>query len=267
MADKSKEQHAKDIEEYPKLHPSGCLNRHVDGTPEECSGDTCSHRWQAYKQMEGDSGLYNWNKYESLSKQKSPIKTAAFLSEGKVFPTFYSMYIDQPGENDWDVGETYKGNKNFWWKCYHPYWHEAHHVIPNSTLRNSIVKATKGAPDAEALVMTIRGGLLKEKYKLNAKLNMIMLPLDKAVSKALGLPRHRKTAALPHHAAYSKNVQSKLMEIFGALVQRLVDHEGAKYKSVREQLENHSEFLYEQIKASEAGALDQMKKAELTAPS
>ncbi len=263
--DKSKEQHAKDVEDFEDLHPSGCLNRHVDGSPEDCSGDTCSHRWQAYKQMEGASGLYNWDKYESLSKQKSPIKTAAFMKAGSVYPSFYSLYIDQPGEGDWDVGKEYKGQKNFWWKCYHPYWHEAHHLIPNSTLRNAIVKCAKDAPKGDELVVTIRGGLMKEKYKLNAKLNMIMLPLDKAVSKALGLPRHRKTADLPHHGTYSKHVQGRLSEILSALAQRLVNHEAAKYKGVRDQLEQLSEDLYVSVRDSEATSLDHMKKSEYPA--
>jgi hypothetical protein len=270
----SEEQHAKDIVDLPDRHkevrPSSggaCLNRHLADTPEQGEKKSCSHRWQAYLQMEADMGVYNWNKYERLANKKTRITT--FATSG--FPECYQKTLAQPKPHQWDVGQSSKPigfgwgettKKNFWWKCYHPYWHEAHHIVPNSTLRNAIIDFAKDVQKGEELVKTIRGGLLDEKYNLNEQLNMIMLPLDKEVADALKLPRHRQTAAHWNHSVYSDNAKGELAKIFSALKQELVEHQTPKYTNLKDQIETLSRRLYTQIKNSVSPSLDEMEASE-----
>jgi hypothetical protein len=266
----AEEQHTKKVEDLKDLHqPTGgsaggaCLSRHVGDPPEQGANKSCSHRWQAYLQMEGDKGLYNWEKYKSLAEKPGRMATAAIGS----FPRWYLPTLERPKAHQWDVGVTstpiWGGapQKNFWCKCYHPYWHEAHHMVPNSTLRNAITKFAEDAKQPE-LANTIRAGLLKEKYNLNEKLNMIMLPLDKEVADALRLPRHRQTAAHRNHSVYSDYVAEELKKIFSKLKQELVEHKEPKYKPLKDQIEALSKSLYKAIKNSVSPSLDEMQAIE-----
>ncbi|NNE36082.1 MAG: hypothetical protein HKN13_12645 [Rhodothermales bacterium] len=207
--------------------------------------------------------LYNWDKYKSLSKQTAKIKTAAYEKDGETVPSWYSFELKQPAANEWDVGE---GKDNFFGPCYEPYWHEAHHIVPNSNLRNAILDFAKDHPAATELVTTVRRGLLKEKYNLNHKVNMITLPLDKEVADAIGLPRHRTTAKHRNHAAYGKNVYNKVTEHLNGLKEQLEEHEKAGYKSLKKKIDNLSEQLFNQIKKSGAESLDEMKADEFDEP-
>jgi len=145
-----------------------CLNRHCGKTPKEGENNSCSHRWQAYLKMSENSELYNWPKYEALSTRRSRITSNS---------AWGLRSLKQPQEGDWDVKDS-----NFWEQNYKPYWHEAHHIVPNSVLRNAIIDSVDGN---EQLVKLIRRGLLEEKYNLNKKNNMVMLPLEKAIADAL----------------------------------------------------------------------------------
>jgi hypothetical protein len=275
----SEEQHTQDEEDLPGKHlDSGaetggkCLNRHLADTPEQGEKKSCAHRWQSYLQMKGDQDVYNWAEgktYDKLVKKKSRINT--FATNG--FPECYQKTLAQPKAGQWDVeassvpiGGGWNGQtkRNFWWKCYHPYWHEAHHMVPNSTLRNAIVDFAKEAPKPDELIIKIRGGLLEEKYNLNEKLNMIMLPLDKEIADALGLPRHRQTVSHWNHAAYSNHVKGELKKILQALKQELVEHQSPTYSNLKDQIEALSKRLYPQIKKSSAASLDEMEASEFT---
>ncbi|MEZ6138540.1 MAG: AHH domain-containing protein [Pirellulaceae bacterium] len=112
------------------------------------------------------------------------------------------------------------------------------------------------------MVTTVREGLLKEKYNLNEKLNMVMLPMDKAVADAIGLPRHRLTAKHRSHQAYSNHVQSKLDKIVQRIKQKLVEHQDPKYKKMKKDIESLSKKLYKAITQSTSKALDEMPAAE-----
>jgi len=253
----SEEQHASDEEKklgHNKVGGSAggsCLNRHVASVPSKGANNSCSHRWQSYMQMKGDKRLYNWPKYKSLSEQTSRVSTAAIKKDGVIFPDWYKYSLKQPKKGDWNV----KG-KNFFHQCYIPYWHEAHHIVPNSTLRNSIAKV--GA----SFVDTVRQGLLKEKYNVNEKKNMIMLPLDKPIARALKLPVHRKTASHRNHSAYSNNVASKTNKIMLSIREKLDDHEKPNYKTLKNKIEKISTGLYPKIKKSSSPSLDDMKKSK-----
>jgi hypothetical protein len=248
----------------PKVphHPDGgCLSRHVGKSPKDGENNPCSHRWQAYEKMKDTRDLYNWRKYESLAQTAQnpsppPIGTArTTASSGNRFPKYYRDFLDPPKANAWDVT-----GDNFKVRCYDPYWHEAHHVVPNSTLANAI-----SAVDDGKYTYTIQFGLAKEKYNLNDKLNMVMLPMDKPVAAALKLPRHRQTAVMRSHQAYSKKVASELDKILSPLAAQLAEHEERDYKSVKGDIERLSKRLFDAIVTSEAGALDDMVPKEFAA--
>ena len=251
----SEQQHEQDkVDKVPHHPDGGCLNRHVGGKPCDTVGDPCSHRWQAYEKMKATKSLYNWPRYKSLHDEGKRRRTARMRSEsGDMFPKYYRTYIDPPEPNAWNV----KGN-NFFVRAYDPYWHEAHHVVPNSTLAGAIANVDDGN-----YAIVIRRGLSKEKYNLNDKKNMVMLPMDRPVAEAMRLPRHRQTAVIRSHAGYSKHVAGRLEKILNPLAKRLKNHEAREYDSVKSAIESLSEQLFKAITTSIAPSLDDMSASEL----
>ncbi len=248
----SEKQHNKDIDGGVDHHMAGgssggkCLNRHLADKPYQGNNKSCSHRWQAHLQMKSDSGLYNWPKYQKLSRKRKAIPTTC---------QWGPRNIKIPKKGDWDVT-----GDNFWRECYKPYWHEAHHIVPNSTLRTAIYDAVDQDADLE---LVLRKGLVDESYNLNEKKNMIMLPNDAEIADAIGLPRHRLTATTFHHGAYSSKVKTELMSILRGVVKKMVKHKKVNYNSVKTKIENLSGTLYTAIKTSKAAALDNMEESEI----
>ncbi|MFP2933137.1 AHH domain-containing protein [Pyxidicoccus sp. 3LG] len=244
-------QHTWDIKNLPGKHFSkggkGCLNRHQKFK----DGDPCSHQWQAYQKALSDPDHYNWPAYESLSVE---VRKKSFFME-----TFWfvSKLTRPPLEGEWDLTYQFKNRKkqtmkNFRTNASTPYWHEAHHIVPNSELRGAILNVGKGHKLEGPIILMVRGGLMGEGYNLNDKLNMILLPMDKKVSLALALPRHRKTRTTRSHKGYSKNVRKRLDDIFVPLKEKVEECKGKlpKYKKCRKQIEDVSEDLYPEIKGA-----------------
>jgi hypothetical protein len=249
-------QHQQDkIDKVPHHPDGGCLNRHVGGKPCDTVGNVCSHRWQAYEKMKDTAtSLYDWPRYRSLADEGKRRRTARMRGKsGNLFPKYYRTFLDPPGEGDWNVA----GN-NFFMRAYEPYWHEAHHIVPNSTLAGAIANVGEGA-----YTIVIRCGLAGEKYNLNDKKNMVMLPMDRPVSAAMRLPRHRQTAAIRSHGGYSKHVAGRVQKILNPLEQQLKNHEPREYESVKAAIEALSEELFSAVTTSVAGSLDDMKPSEL----
>jgi hypothetical protein len=241
-------QHTWDIKKLPGKHFSeggkGCLNRHQKFK----ENDPCSHQWQGYKRALSDPDLYNWPAYKSLSVK---VRKKSFFME-----TFWfvSKLTRPPEEGEWDLTYEFKNRKkqkmkNFRSNASTPYWHEAHHIVPNSELRGAMLFVGKGQKLEGPITLMVRGGLMGEGYNLNDKLNMILLPMDKKVSLALGLPRHRKTRTTRSHKGYSKHVRELLNGIFRPLKKDAVKCKGKlpKYKKCRKQVEKVSKDLYPRI--------------------
>jgi hypothetical protein len=239
----SEEQHAKDLEDLKDKHQKvgeACLNRHVG---HYAVSNTCSYRGQAYKKATSDKQLYDWPRYEPLSKRTSGIQTAARTEGGKTIPEWYQLELQAPKEGDWNVAT--KGN--FQDKCYKPYWHESHHVVPNSTLRAAIAAVGTGMADPPGMVLAVRGGLLDEGYNLNNKANMIILPMDREVGLTIGLPKHRKTKDYRSHSTYSKYVRWELDKIFGKIREASDKHAKQNYVDAKEAIEGLAKRLYQAI--------------------
>jgi hypothetical protein len=247
------ERHTKDIEAGLDHHKAGgteggrCLNRHA---PREVN-NSCSHMWQANKRQESDRGLYDWPRYKDM-----PATRQVFFQGRETDST-------RPREGDWDVKAG-----NFDTHCNVPYFHEAHHVVPNSTL-SSTLSEYFGDPEeggSAELVLVVRDGLLKAGYNLNHLDNMIMLPLDSTVARVIKLPRHR-TLPKMFHGVYSAHVKGELKKILAVQAKNMVDHKAPKYTDFKDQVIALSKRLYGSItKAGEdgVGALDDMVKEAFT---
>ena len=171
----------------------GCLIRHQSRK----EGHECSHQWQAVKKAEANPSMYNYPAYEALC-EGGVFETAARISKkGNFWPPNYGMphtfdkdgkwlpYKKKPKPGQWDLG--FAQNFQHYLK---PYWHNAHHIIPNSTLSKAILDSVKDDDDGAELAMMIKGGLLMGTYNLNDQINMVILPMDKQVGDVLNLPRH-----------------------------------------------------------------------------
>ncbi|HVK54196.1 MAG TPA: AHH domain-containing protein [Burkholderiales bacterium] len=186
-------------------------------------GHKCSHQWQARVKAEGDSGLYN-----------------------------------VPGRPRWHLG--YGSNFNHFQR---PYWHNAHHIIPNGALKTSIAKAAKKTAGMGNL---IKQGLLKAEYNLNDKINMIILPMEMRHGVVLGLPRHLKGDEVGpdeegeffSHEAYSDEAEESLSPIideFKSKAAEAIDavagtHDKPDVTLSKAKLEALSERLYNAIKSA-----------------
>ncbi|PTL83418.1 AHH domain-containing protein [Vitiosangium sp. GDMCC 1.1324] len=221
-----------------------CLNRHIADRHKGPEGvlkeHSCNYRWQGFKRALEDPKLYNWPRYKALCEQisRSPRLTMLARTVGG------RMEVDAPKEGLWDVKD---GGKNFRTSCNLPYWHESHHIIPDSNLTTAIAKLGAGTPYELEYKKLVRTGLLEESYNLNHTLNMIILPMDERIALTLGLPRHRISADTFSHNAYSEKVQIRLDALFNPVQEKLQNHEAPDYKFAKTQLEALSKELYPMI--------------------
>lgn len=267
-----KSDHDKDAKALDKKHKQvkksteggACLSRHdaarAPGKNGKLKEHSCNHRWQAFKKAETKKLTYKWTKRrrDALGGAGAKVKVVARCKSGWVTATV-------PQGDEWDVPT----DPNFLTSCNRPYWHEAHHVVPNAEFRSAIAEVGQGTRLAPYYVKLIRGGLLKEKYNLNHMINMIILPMEKRIAAALGLPRHRLSSEVFSHQAYSNNVRTRLDEIFGPVQKEVQAHRSADYKACKTDVEALSEDLYGKIIAAGkklgGGALEEIPGEELGA--
>jgi hypothetical protein len=222
-----------------------CLNRH-EGRKEN---NSCSHIWQAYLKAVSDPTVYNWKKYEALTTR---YETGARVSKKRnIFPAGMTLTRKAPTPLEWDIGVG--ANFQDWRK---PYWHNAHHIVPNAVLNASLEEA---AQEDMRVTLLVRSGLLGALYNLNYQVNMIILPMGEQVARALGLPRHligaQKGGAseFRSHKNYSSNVKQKVDRVMTEYV-KVFDPPKEKHpeepsKLCRAKLEKCSSDVYTQIKA------------------
>jgi hypothetical protein len=139
--------------------------------------------------------------------------------------------------------------------------------VPNGEFKTAIAEAGEGTPMKPYYVKLIRNGLLGEKYNLNHKVNMIILPMWGKIANALGLPRHRLSSETFNHTTYSNHVRTRLDKIFKPVKDDVKDHRSSDYKACKRDLERLSSRLYKKIiaagKTMSGGALDEMTPDQL----
>jgi hypothetical protein len=204
----------------------------------------------AQKRAEGeDRGVYNYPAYESLCTDGTYV-TGVFDTRKKgLFPPDHGKNRARPIPYQWDVGGS-EGNFQNYLK---PYWHNAHHLVPNGTLKRSIDDA--GAED-KTIQELIRILLLKGEYNLNDQRNMMILPMGAEVADAMGLPRHlHGDAGVTRfsHPDYDARVLTMLKPVtdqYAALVKKKSpEHEDPQTKLAKDQLGSIADTIHSAIKA------------------
>lgn len=219
-----------------------CLTGHMTRHANFRGKCSCNYRYQALEQAKSHSKikerLHSYNK-KLMGLHIEYVNGIPTLGEWKesgiFFPQKYSTKIPVPQLGDWDVGgpkreikrdslttkaslnntntQTIKIGHNFTQETW-PYWNNAHHLIPKGTFASLIVDEEHGP--------FLEKGLLKAKYNINHKINMLLLPQDKEVAKILDMPRHIQfkvgddseiVASAFNHPVYNAMVKDDLKKI------------------------------------------------------
>jgi len=183
-----------------------CLTGHLS---KYTSGNSCSYRWQGIKKAQENPAPYNAHG-----------KAYAHLN-GAGFPNMAAQ-----GVKNFETG-------------FMPYANQVHHVLPNSVLKNGVDTATNG--DA-ALFEMIGQGLLVEKYNINHKDNMLILPSRWRDAVQVGLPTH--CGDHPTYSATVKDWMDAAMTPYKALVDQGKLHDKPDYQDLKETLEQISRSHY-----------------------
>jgi len=192
------------FEDSYKLHvPTGsyengaCLGPHRSYWK---ANDSCSYRWQGVKKAEENPGPYNShpNKKYHLGGTGWGWPAESSVKSGRAGDVIFKGEIKTFGKR---VKQKVQA-RNFT-NGFAPYGNQVHHILPTATLRNCIDATTKSNVDQ---VKNICDGLLKEKYNLNFKKNMLILPTTWRHACKIGLPVH-----LGDHPNYSDEIKTKVM--------------------------------------------------------
>ena len=201
--------------------------------------------------------IYKHPRYDSIctGPNKATFKSAARLTKKGIFPPNYAIEITdgfrkvRPKAKDWDpcVGENFRHFTK-------PYWHNSHHIVPNGVLATAILEASK---KDQRLSYLIKSGLLKAGYNLNARLNMIILPMEKEVAAALMLPRHlvggeggtNEKKEYFSHKDYSTRIADKVKAVIDEYANILTkdppeDHDRKPSELSKAKLERISKTVY-----------------------
>lgn len=221
--------------------------------------NSCSHRWQALKQALANKGLYAPKKeiprdsktWELLFRGGSAQKISKIpgARPSIVNRSLYFLEVPHPKEEEWEVSET---NANFKWDCNTPYYHEAHHVVPDAMLRQLIweLYGPREGGSLELALFVIEG-LLEVPYNVNHMRNMLILPMDDRVGDLIMLPIHRETQSCSH-TAYDTYVKSLLSTAFMPFLRQILEEhdEGGEpplRKDLAQALQQTSVDLYKEL--------------------
>lgn len=210
----SKELHITDLtlgHETTQGSGGKCLTKHEDARRTRSS---CDYRWQAYQSASKDPSPYNWPKYRDLRGQNTG--TLALMHVKYTNGVFHveTRLQGVPREGEWNVKAG-----NFYESSNKPYYHEAHHMVPQGSLSGAIGYQAYKHPGR---IHTLRQGLLMASYNLHDPVNMKILPMDPLVADKLELPVHLE--AFPHapdepgsddcHADYTTYIMYRLNKVF-----------------------------------------------------
>jgi hypothetical protein len=177
---------------------------------------SCSYRYQALGRALDDLKVYDWPAYKAAADKGQAVETS--YDAQKDYPRWYRSELEVPKKNEWDVkGRNFKGSLK-------PYWNQAHHIIPVGSLENSLQQVAEGLAktrqkegkerltSSSDILFYLKGSLLKSKYNINHKKNMIILPMDNAVADILRMPKHGGPDS-NNHVEYSRLMKDELDKI------------------------------------------------------
>jgi len=201
-----------------------CLSKHESVYKEH---NSCSYRWQGLAKAREKAEIYNIS--EKPSWHIGQRSNCAF-AEDTIKNMSSSVYEIFRATNGNTVSFLSKKKQlrmqvivadNFT-NGQVPYTNDVHHVLPDGLLRNEIDNVAETLKSRSGVMRyLITAGLLKEKYNVNYKDNMIILPHSRRVAKLIGLPTHKGS-----HPKYDTNIQNS--------IQKALEN----YKKIAEQIEN-----------------------------
>lgn len=245
-------QHTWDIETLKKKHVpdkgtladtegGACLIRHGavrrNGKLIESS---CNHAWQGWKKAQtgAEHGRYDWPAYRPLSRAGEQ-KTLRLMDRGGIMRT-----RNAPTQGEWDLTH----GSNFQRNCNTPYWHEAHHIVPNSVLERAVDNVVKDSDAPQTYKELIGCGLLDAKYNLNHMENLILLPGEERVAAVLRLLRHLETERHRDHLPYRQYVLSKVQPKLAPVQAELEAHGTPDYEASADDIVGVSRTVRSEIK-------------------
>lgn len=222
--------------------------------------DSCSYRWQALEKAKTGPGR---SAYDAHSKAKchigaqnpGPVPAGTGGAGVAVIKTIKGKKPKNKGKK-FDIINLENFTTGFV-----PYGNQAHHIVNNSSLQKAINEL---AETFSLIRWVIVGGLLTEKYNLNHKDNMLLLPTKNKDCRETGLPRHYGS-----HPNYSdeilvavKRALQPYNEIADQMDQKLKNHDKPEPKKLKKALERISDTMYANLLA--AAAANRTKKAAAT---
>jgi hypothetical protein len=247
-----KAEHAFFEDSYEKHDPVGgydngaCLSPHLSWWKEN---DSCSYRWQGLKKAEENPGPYNSHGDPDchLGGGGWGFPAVSRLDAGKAGQILVSTVkeivktsISKKGVES-STRKRLVQARNFT-NGFAPYGNQVHHILPTATLRNCIDTTTKSNVDQ---VKNICDGLLKEKYNINFKKNMIILATQWRDACQIGLPVH-----LGNHPNYSDEIKAKVMRALSPwdeAASQAPDHPAPDFFDLKYELEALEDNMYTSI--------------------
>lgn len=193
------EQHIEGLDAYKKhnAHGTGCVMRCTSAYQ---PGKAHSHRWNAAERARGESDIpYNdikmWEKSQEVDNWTLK-KLQNLQKEGGLAGAITKK------------GSKHLGNVKPFYRSFHPFNHNAHHIIPIGIMLKAIINTSKSAkPNVTRMENLILGGLIDEPYNINDQPNMIVLPTQLKPAEILHLPIHLDNKRWDH-PAYSRKIKT-----------------------------------------------------------
>jgi len=246
------------FKEYEDLHKSlktyvngACLTGHRSWYVEK---DSCSYRWQGLKKAKENSKIYNLDDKPEWHVDASGYRWVALESIAKDKAGSVVEYLEKGIKKG--IEKQKVGIKNFT-NGFVPYGNQVHHILPNAVLRDCI--DTKSKEDAD-LKTVICQGLLEERYNINYKNNMLILPSAWSQACLLGLPKH-----LGSHPGYSMKIKKAVMRAlkpYQAAKNSGEEHPEPKPEDLKDALERISDKMYKSIIDNRQNILKKCKSEE-----
>jgi hypothetical protein len=206
--------------------------------------NSCSYRWQALKWI--DPGGADRDIYKSHSKGLSGTdwrsvspSYAAKLSAAGALVTMTAPAPIKSGKMRSNVqGVAFR-------TAFAPYPNQAHHLLPEATLKNGILEVTQPAPTVQDLIVQ---GLLEKKYNLNHYENVMILPTGRKDGCQMGLPCHPT-----NHNKMDKQILKKVLEAlkpYQAVVKAVLkdeDHPNPDPEDIKDDLEEIGKTIHKNI--------------------
>jgi hypothetical protein len=170
--------------------------------------DSCSYRWQAHHRATGaDKAHYgSWNQIAFSNSAAGTAKKHFANRALNAPPTFKKKRATI-------AGLPFR-------TAFAPWNNNAHHLLPDAELRDSIFGVAGDSPDAQDLIIK---GLLDNEYNINHWRNMMILPQDQDVGCDLSLPIHPWGDSHPSYSAALKAKVDAVLKVYKPIVQKMKD--------------------------------------------